>query len=295
MAASTRWFNVIAIFITGLVTLLCVVPFLLIISGSFSSNGLILQYGYSLFPRGFSLAAYTTIFRAPGDLINAYRVTITNTLVGTVVGLFCISMTGYVLSRPNFKYRGQISFLIYFTTIFGGGLVAWYIMYTGVLHMKDNPLSLIIPNLMAPWYIILMRTFITNTLDVALTESVEIDGANHFTIFTRIALPIMKPALATVGLFLALGYWNDWYLSSLFISTPSRYSLQFYMYNMINGIQTLMTMLAGKTGLNISVKDMPTETVKLAMAILATGPVFLFYPFAQRYFVEGITVGSVKG
>jgi putative aldouronate transport system permease protein len=131
-------------------------------------------------------------------------------------------------------------------------------------------------------------------LDDAIVESAEIDGAGQFGIFMRIALPIIKPALATIGLFLALAYWNDWYLSSIFITTQSKFELQFYLYNMINGVQSLLQMMAGKS-VNISIDKMPTETVKLAMTIIATGPVILFYPFVQKYFVEGITVGAVKG
>lgn len=273
--------------------MICFLPFLLILSGSFSDNAVILTKGYNLIPQKFSTQAYSTLFKCPKDILNAYRVTTLNTLIGTLLGLFCISMAGYVLSRKDFKYRNVVSFLIYFTSIFGGGLVPWYMMYVSILNWHDSYLALCFPLLMNPFLIILMRTFISSSLPDALVESAKIDGAGQFGIYLKIVLPVITPALATVGLFLALGYWNDWYLSSLFITTPAKYELQYYLYNMVTGVQTLSTVLAGKTDINLN--NLPTETVKLAMAVLATGPVFLFYPFVQKYFVEGITVGSVKG
>ena len=287
-------FNVLAYILTSILTLLCLLPFLTIISGSFTDNETILTKGYRLIPLKFSSAAYSTIFTYPRDILSAYRVTAVNTVVGTAVGLFLISMTGYVLSQKIFKYRNVVSFLIYFTSIFGGGLIPWYIVYVKILNLKDSYAALCIPGLMSPFLIILMRTFIANNLPDALVESARIDGAGHFNIFLKIALPVCKPALATIGLFLAIGYWNDWYLSSIFISTPQKYELQYYLYNMINGSESL-TQLAANASISANTSSMPTETVKLAMAVLATGPVILFYPFVQKYFVQGITVGAVKG
>lgn len=286
-------FNAIAIIFTGIMGFLCLLPFIVIISSSLSSNESILRDGYSFFPREFSTEAYQTLFRYPETILRAYGVTIMVTLIGTVVGLILISMTGYVLSRKDFKYRNQISFLIYFTSIFSGGVVPWYMMYTNVLHLQDNYLALIIPSLMSPFLVILMRTFINSSVPDAIMESAKIDGAGDFLIFRKIVLPLMGPALATVGLFLALGYWNDWYLSSMFISSSEKYQLQFYLYNMINSAQAMSSLAARNP--NVSVRNIPTESVKMAMAVVATGPVFLFYPFVQKYFVQGITVGAVKG
>lgn len=286
-------FNLFAFIITGILALLCLLPFIIIISGSFTSNMSILKDGYSLFPKEFSTEAYETLFRYPQTLLRAYGVTIGVTAIGTALGLLLISMTGYVLSRKDFVWRNKISFFIYFTSIFGGGVVPWYMMYTNVLHLKDSYLALILPSLMSPFLVILMRTFISSSVPDAVIESAKIDGAGDWRIYRSIVMPIAGPALATIGLFLALGYWNDWYLSSMFITSPEKYQLQFYLYNMVNSAESMAQLAANNP--NITVQNLPTESVKMAMAVVATGPVFLFYPFVQKYFVSGITVGAVKG
>jgi len=285
-------FNIFAYVVIILFTTICVLPFLLIISGSLTDNASIAVDGYHFIPKVFSLEAYKTIFLFPQTIIQAYKVTTLNTLVGTTLGLFFMSMAGYVLSRKDFKYRNRISFLIYFTTIFGGGLVPWYMMVTSVLNLKDSYIALCYPGLMAPFLIILMRTFITSALPDEVVESAKIDGAGSFRTYRSIVLPIVKPGLATIGLFLALNYWNDWFLTSMFITTPRKYELQFYLYNMLSSYEALNYMLS--SGVTI-ISNPPSESIKLAMAVIATGPVLLFYPFIQRYFVAGITVGAVKG
>ncbi len=285
-------FNIFAYTVIIILTILCVMPFLLIISGSLTDEVSIAIDGYHFIPKVFSLEAYKTIFTFPQTVIKAYTVTTVNTIVGTSLGLFFMSMAGYVLSRKDFKYRNRITFLIYFTTIFGGGLVPWYIMITSVLKLKDSYIAICYPGLMAPFLIILMRTFITSSLPDEVVESAKIDGAGSFKTYYSIVLPIVKPGLATVGLFLALNYWNDWFLSSMFISTPEKYELQFYLYNMLNSYEAINRLVS--SGVTLATNP-PAESIKLAMAIIATGPVLLFYPFIQRYFVAGITIGAVKG
>lgn len=285
-------FNVLAYTILTILAVACVLPFIIILSGSLTDNATIIQKGYHILPRNITLDAYKTIFKTPKDILQAYGVTIYSTLLGTTLGLAMISMTGYVLSRKNFKPRNAISFMIYFTTIFGGGLVPWYFMITGVLKLKGTMTAIWMPGLMSPFLIILMRTFITSSVPDALTEAAEIDGAGHFGIFKEIVLPVLKPGLATVGLFLALGYWNDWYRSSLFSDNSSTWELQYYLYNMLNRSEALRNIAAYA---NVPLTNLPTESVKLAMAIVVTGPILLLYPFVQKYFVSGITVGAVKG
>lgn len=273
-------------------SIVCVLPFIIIVSGSFTDNTTIITQGYSLLPRDFTTAAYKTIFNSPKDILQAYKMNLYYTLVGTGVGLLMITLTGYVISRKEFKYRNTVSFLIYFTSIFGGGMIPWYLMYANVLNLKGSTLAIWFPALMSPFLVILMRTFIVGAVPDAITESAKIDGAGHFTIFFKIVLPVLKPGLATVGLFLALGYWNDWYRSSMFSTNSSTWQLQFYLYDLLNATTAMRQMAS-----NVSMKtaDLPTESVKLAMAVVATGPVLLLYPFVQRYFVSGITVGAVKG
>jgi len=272
-------------------TLLCIIPFIIIISGSLTDNTSIAVDGYHLIPKVFSLDAYKIIFMFPKIILQAYKVTTINTIVGTSLGLLFISMTGFVLSRKDFKYRNKISFLIYFTTIFGGGLIPWYIMINNTLKLHDSYIAICYPGLMTPFLIILMRTFISSTVPDEILEAAKIDGAGNFRIYLSIVLPVIGPGLATVGLFLALGYWNDWFLSSLFMSTTSKYELQFYLYNMLNSSKALTEMMSGSS---VNIKP-PSESVKLAMTMVAIGPILLLYPFIQRYFVSGITVGAVKG
>ena len=291
-SAGTKVFNGISYVLLAFGAIVCVLPFIIIVSGSFTDNVTILKQGYSLFPRDFTLEAYRTIFRSPKDIIQAYKMNVYYTVVGTSIGLTMIALTGYVISRQEFKYRNTVSFLIYFTSIFGGGMIPWYLMYANVLNLKGHTLAIWFPALMSPFLVILMRTFIVGAVPNAITESAKIDGAGHFTIFFRIVLPVLKAGLATVGLFLALGYWNDWYRSSMFSTNSSTWQLQFYLYDLLNATTAMKQMAS-----NVSMKtaDLPTESVKLAMAVVATGHVLLFYPFVQRFFVSGITVGAVKG
>ena len=285
-------FDVIKYILLTITSLLCVLPFVLIVSGSITSNETILREGYSILPRDISFDAYSMIFKAPKDILQAYKITIYYTAVGTLTGLAVIVLTAYVISRKEFKYRNVVSFLIYFTSIFGGGLVAWYLMYTNILGLKGTTFAIWFPAIMSPFLVILMRTFITGSVPDAIVESAKIDGAGHGTVLTRIVLPVVGPGLATVGLFLALGYWNDWYRSSMFSTDSSTWELQFYLYNMLNASQALKAMSQASS---VPMDSMPGQTMKLAMAVVATGPVLIFYPFVQRYFVTGITIGAVKG
>lgn len=290
---STLVFRIISGFFALTCAIVCVFPFIIIISGSFTDNMTILYEGYSILPRNFTFEAYKTIFKAPQDILQAYIMTTYYTVVGTAIGLFATTLCAYVISRNEFKYRNNVSFLIYFTSIFGGGIIPWYLMYASVLNLKGSTLAIWFPALTSPFLIILMRTFIKDAVPDAITESAKIDGAGHITIFFKIVLPVLGPGLATVGLFLALGYWNDWYRSSMFSTSSKTWELQFYLYNLLNA-QTAIKQMAQNSGLS-KITELPTESVKMAMAVVATGPVLLFYPFVQRYFVSGITIGAVKG
>ena len=285
-------FDVIKYILLTITSLLCVLPFVLIVSGSITSNETILREGYSILPRDISFDAYSMIFKAPKEILQAFKFSKYYTAVGTLTGLAVIVLTAYVISRKEFKYRNVVSFLIYFTSIFGGGLVAWYLMYTNILGLKGTTFAIWFPAIMSPFLVILMRTFITGSVPDAIVESAKIDGAGHGTVLTRIVLPVLGPGLATVGLFLALGYWNDWYRSSMFSTDSSTWELQFYLYNMLNASQALKAMSQASS---VPIDSMPGQTMKLAMAVVATGPVLIFYPFVQRYFVTGITIGAVKG
>lgn len=274
-----------------IVIIVCALPFILIISGSFSNQDEILKYGYGLLPRKFTAFAYQIAFERPQAILNAYLVTFITTAAGSVLGLFITSMTGYVLSRKDFEWRNKFSFFFYFTTLFSGGLVSWYILIMKYLKLGDSVLVLILPTILNVFYIIIMKSFMS-TIPSAITESAKIDGANDFKIFIKLILPLSTPALASIGLFIALGYWNDWYLSYMFIQNDNLFTLQFYLYKIVAGADALakLSYVPGKDSAAI-----PAETLKLAMTVIATGPIVLLYPFAQKYFVSGLTIGSVKG
>ena len=287
---STTAFNAAGYVLILLAAAFCLFPLILIVSGSFTENSVLMRTGYKLWPSKFSLAAYQQLLMYPEGIAAAYATTILVTVIGTAVGLMLISMTGYVLQRKDFKYRNSISFIIYFTTVFGGGMVPWYILLSKYLHMTNSYLARVFPLLMTPFLIILMRTFISSSVPGEIIESAKIDGAGDFKIFTHIILPVIGPGLATVGLFLALGYWNDWYLTSLFITNRKMYSLQYYLYDMLNSVR-----FAQEMGIYTGDVQLPTESIKMAMVVIVTGPIIFLYPFVQRYFIAGITVGSVKG
>jgi len=288
---STVAFEVMGYAYILLWALLCVLPFIIIISGSFTNDRLITREGYSLFPRGFTLHAYRTVFELPDKILRAYGVTLFVTITGTLTGLFLISMAGFALQRKDLKYRNQIAFYFYFTTLFSGGLIPWYIMVANVLRLKNSIFVLILPMLMNPFLIFLMRNFL-RTIPESIVESARIDGAGDFRIFLSLILPIAKPALATVGLFLALAYWNEWFLSSIYIEDEKLFSLQYFLYKILAKADFLRSGAARNVTV---VLDLPRESVKLATAVVATGPVILFYPFVQKYFVQGLVIGAVKG
>lgn len=275
-----------------LFALMCVLPFVLIVSASFSDESRIVENGFSLLPQGFSTAAYELIFSAPRQIIGSYVVTIVMTVSGVVIGLAITSMTGYALWRKDFPLRNYISFFIYFTTLFSAGLAPTYLWIARTLGLRGNYLAVFLQLLLSPWLIILMKNF-ARTVPYEVIESGKIDGAGDFRIFAQLVLPMLKPALATIGLFTALAYWNEWYLSSLYLGSTVEFPpLQYHLYNIINTANALRNSVAGA---NVTITDLPSNTLKMASAVVATGPIILVYPFVQKYFVSGITIGAVKG
>ncbi|WNR42894.1 carbohydrate ABC transporter permease [Paenibacillus roseipurpureus] len=266
-------------------------PLVLIISGSFSNEEAILSKGYSLLPRQFDTRAYKFIFMNASQLFSSYRVTIFTTLTGTLLGLFITAMTAYVLSRRDFEWRNKFALYFFFTTLFSGGIVPWYILCVQYLHLNDTFAGLVVPMLLNVFNIIIMKSFMSEIPD-AITESAKIDGAGDFLIFRTLILPLSKPVLATIGFFIALAYWNDWFLSYIFMQNEKYFTLQFTLYRVLSIAQALKnTSTSVVTGQSV----LPSETLKLAMTVVATGPILLVYPFLQKYFIRGLTIGAVKG
>lgn len=291
LSASSKIFYVICYVVVALVALVCLIPFILLISGSFTSEQWIRFHGFSLWPGEFSLEAYKIIFKTPEKIVRAYGVSIFITAAGTLAGLFLTSLTAYVISRKDAKYRNALSFFFYFTTLFNGGMVSTYIFYIQYLHLKDSYLALILPGVFNVFYLLIMRTFVNN-IPFALIESAKLDGAGEWRIYFTIILPLLKSGLATIGLFLALGYWNDWYNAMLYMNDEAKYPLQYMLYSVQQQTQALAR-IAAQAG--IQVANLPSNSLKMAMAVVATGPIIIVYPFVQKYFISGITIGSVKG
>ncbi|MCK8487111.1 carbohydrate ABC transporter permease [Paenibacillus sp. MBLB2552] len=275
-----------------LLAVFCLFPFILVISSSLTEESKIIENGFQLIPTAFSLEAYGILFKYPQEMLKAYGITISVTLLGTLFGLFLTSMTAYVLARKDFKWRSHFSFFFFFTTLFSGGLVPWYLLIVNYLDLKDTLIVLILPMLMNVFYIIVMKSFMSS-IPEAIIESAKIDGAGDFSIFLRFVIPLSKPALATIGLFIALGYWNDWYNALLFISNSDLMPLQYYLYRLLGNMDGMRKAMMA-AGAVVS-SDIPTESLKMAMTIVATGPIMIVYPFIQRYFVQGLTIGAVKG
>lgn len=270
---------------------ICLIPFLIVVGSSFTSEASIIKYGYSIWPKEFSLNSYETVFKSPVTIFRAYGVTIVVTAVGTSLSVFLNTMTGYVLQRKDFEWRNKVSFYFFFTTLFSGGLMPWYILCVQYLHLKDNILAMIVPGVVSVWNILLVKGFMAG-LPFEITESAKMDGAGDFTIFVKLVWPLSKPVIATIGLFTALTYWNDWYNSMLFINNEKLYSLQYQLYKLINDAQTLKK-IAAESGMVVD--TVPIESTKMALTVVVTGPIILLYPLVQRYFVKGLTLGAVKG
>lgn len=287
----TLLFRVLGGVLVTAAALCCLIPFIILISGSFTSEHSIAVDGYSIFPKEFSLEAYRILFGNPVTILRGYGVSILITVSGTAAGLFIVAMTAYVLSRRDFKYRNKISFFFYFTTLFNGGLVSSYIFYIRCLHLKNSYLALIFPLLFNVFYLLIMRSFMSS-IPSSIIESARMDGAGEFGLFLRIILPLARPGLVTVGMFIALDYWNDWYNAMLYISDHKKYPLQYMLYNLLFQSEA-MKRLSSCT--SILLKELPSQSLKLAMAVIAAGPAILIYPFMQSYFIKGITIGAVKG
>lgn len=269
----------------------CLIPLLLVLSSSFTSQASLNINGYRLIPSELSVDAYSLLFKS-GTVGPAYGVTIFITVVGTTLSMLVTCACAYAISCKSMYYRGTVAFFIYFTMLFNGGLVPTYLWVTKYLGLSDSLMSLILPSLVNAWNLLLMRNFFNGIPD-ALSESARIDGANDMVILFRIILPISLPGIATVGLFYALAYWNEWYKALLYIHTEWKYPLQYLIMQIQKNIQYVQQN-AANAGV-VTEGLVPAETTQMATAVVTIGPIILLYPFLQKYFVQGLTVGSVKG
>ena len=271
----------------------CLLSILLVIGASFQTQSEITRKGYALIPEKPSLEAYIMVFRNPYQLFKSYFNTFYTTVVGTVLGVIISSSAGYVMSRKTYKYRNIFAFYVFFTMMFNGGLVPMYIMMTKWFTLKNTYLALILPLVVNGWYIMLMKGYFAGIPD-AVIESARIDGAGELYTFLKIVIPMSTPVIASISLFYVLGYWNDWYQSLLYTTDSEYYKLQYLLMNMIRSAEFLNSEAAQDLQLD-QIAEIPTMNVKMAMCVLAAGPILFVFPFFQKYFVKGIAVGSVKG
>lgn len=269
---------------------MCVFPLLLVLATSFTEEKSLALHGYRLIPGQLSLDAYNFILNDSTQLVYSYIVTIAVTVCGTIGCLFFTALLAYPISRSEFKYKYPISFYVFFTMLFNGGLVPFYILVTQYLHLKDTLWALIFPYFIQPFFVLMMRTFFASLPD-ALVESARIEGAGELRIFFQIVVPLSTPVLATVGLFVSLVYWNDWFLALLFIEDRTLLPLQYLLMTLMSNIEVLASNPNGAFG----IANIPAESARMAMAVLATGPILFVYGFFQKYFVRGLTIGAVKG
>lgn len=284
------WFSHIVMFLYAAA---CIIPFVLLISASLTDQDAIIAHGYSFIPQTFSTAAYTYLYERGADIARAYGVSVFVTVVGTAVGLFVMTLLAYPLSRSVTPHRNLIMFIIFFTLLFHGGMVPSYLVYTQLFHMKNTIWALIVPMLMNGYFVLMMRTFFQTTIPGALIESAQMDGAGEFRILWSIVIPLSGPILATIGLFQAIFYWNDWQLGMMYITDPKYFSIQNLLNRIMQDIQFIQTNMSSNA--NEAMQQMPTDAVKMAIAVIGSLPILLAYPFFQKYFIKGITIGAVKG
>ena len=286
--------NVIIHTVFILISLTCIVPLLLVIAVSFSDEQSVTLYGYQFIPKDWSLDAYRYLYQEGRTIVNAYMVTIFNTVVGTLLSILVISAFAYPLSRKDFAYRKLLTFMVVFTLLFSGGMVPWYLVTTQVLQLKNNIWALIIPHLFNGWYVLILKTYFTTSIPDGIIESAKMDGAGEFRIYASIVMRLSLPGLATIGLFSAIVYWNDWWLPLMLITDDKTLNMQYLMYKAQSMADYLSSASGAHYGTVMQIKP-PSLTLRMALAVVGIGPIVLAYPFFQKYFIQGLTVGAVKG
>lgn len=283
--------NIIANIILAVSAIACVFPFIFVIIISLTSEQSLLEHGYSIFPKEWSLDAYKYLFQSGGALAQSYMVTILVTILGTIINVSMVSTYAYAISRKGFKYRRQFTFLVFFTMLFGGGMVPSYIVMTQVLGLKNTIWALILPLAFNSFNIIVMRTFFQKSVPDSIIESARIDGASEFRIFIKIVIPLAIPGIATIALFSTLAYWNDWFNAMLYIDYQNLVPLQHMLMKIEKNMEFIRqnAMLSGEV-----MSVLPQESVRMAMVVASTLPIACTYPFFQKYFISGLTIGGVK-
>lgn len=278
-----------------ILVLCCVLPFLLMVMASVTDEETLIRNGYSFFPEKFSLDTYAYLWKSASTIGRGYVMTIAVTVIGTFCNLVITLLFAYPLSRKDLPFRNAISFFLFFTMLFNGGLVPTYMMYANTFHIKDTIWALIVPGLMMnAFYVIMMRTFFSTSIPDSLIEAAKLDGARELKVLTKVVIPLSKPMIVTQVLMVGLGYWNDWMNGMYYVSDQKLFTIQMILNNMINNIQFL-SKNAALFGADVAAIKTPTVGIRMAIAVLAVLPILIIYPFLQKYFVKGIVIGGVKG
>ncbi len=290
-----REFHYFALVIMIALMLFCVVPLILMLTVSFSSEGS-LVYGYRFIPDEWSLDAYEFMWAKRATIFRAYGLTILITVVGTAISLIMTSMFAYPLSRRDFKPRNLIAFILFFTMLFNGGMTASYMVWTRLFHIKDTIWAYLLPgSLMGGMNVMMVRNYFNANIPYSIIEAARLDGARDWTIYSKIMVPLSKPIMTTIGLFAALGYWNNWTAGIYYINNPKLYTIQVYLKKLMDSIQFLKTTDLSNEAVLLAQRNLPTESARMAVAIIALIPILAVYPFIQGELIKGMVVGGVKG
>jgi len=279
--------------IVSVLCVLCLLPFLMVISGSLSTEADIVQYGYALLPKQPTLLSYKVLLLGSSRIIDAYAVTVFVTVIGTILALLINSMGAYVLTRRALKYRNLLSIYALITLLFNGGMVPWYFVCVNYLQLQDTVLALILPALGNAFNMYLVRNYMLSVPE-EIYESAKMDGAGELNYFFRFMLPLSKPVLATIGLFTALAYWNDWFIALMLINNQELQPLQLILRTIISNIEFVKNS-GNAMDIQRLTSQLPSEGIKMAATVITIGPIVFLYPFVQKYFVKGIMIGAVKG
>ena len=295
LGKSEKRFQLIIHIFLVLMALAAILPVWVLVAGSITGEQELILEGYSLIPKTFSMDAYKYLLNKASEIFRAYGITVFITVVGTAVSLFITPLLAYPLSRKDFKARNIFSFLVFFTMLFNGGIVPSYIMWTRIFHLKNTITALILPGLLMNGFnVILMKNYFAQNIPVELIEAAKMDGAGEFKIFFQMVLPLSLPIMATVGLFVGIGYWNDWTNGLYYVTDARLYSLQNLLNRILQDGQFLSSSTMSNAGVS-AMTQMPSVSIRMAISVIGILPIMILYPFFQKYFVKGIAVGAVKG
>ena len=286
---------IVAYVVLGIISFMCIAPVVLMAVASFTDNDVFNLYGYTYFPQKWSLEAYEFLIKQGTVISKSFLNSVLVTFMGTALGIMVTVLLAYTISRKELVGRKLIMLFVFFTMLFNGGMVPTYLMYTQIFHIKNTMWALLFPHLLVNGFnVLLVRTFFNENIPEVLLEAARIDGAGEISIFRNVVLPISKPILATIGLLVGVGYWNDWYNGLLFVTDVNYYTLQNFLNKIMTDLQFLSQNMSATSDVNSIIANVPSGTVRMAMAFIGALPVIIVFPFFQKYFTKGITVGAVK-